>query len=205
MPRSYIFVQLLPQRKSNNINTQNVSLMDYLNVKALHIIFIVTWFAGLFYIVRLFIYQTEAQLKPDPEKTILSDQLAIMARRLWLGITWPSAILTLVFGSWLLLLQPGWLQQPFMHIKLSFVFFLYLYHFACHYLYKKLQKGETKYTSNQLRIWNEVATLFLVAIVFLIVVKNQISWIWGTIGIFAFAVALMLAIKLYKRIREQSK
>ncbi|MEQ8583632.1 MAG: CopD family protein [Marinoscillum sp.] len=179
--------------------------MDYLNVKALHIIFIVTWFAGLFYIVRLFIYQTEAQLKPDPEKTILSDQLAIMARRLWLGITWPSAILTLVFGSWLLLLQPGWLQQPFMHIKLSFVFFLYLYHFACHYLYKKLQKGETKYTSNQLRIWNEVATLFLVAIVFLIVVKNQISWIWGTIGIFAFAVALMLAIKLYKRIREQSK
>ena len=205
MPRSYIFVQLLPQRKSNNINTQNVSLMDYLNVKALHIIFIVTWFAGLFYIVRLFIYQTEAQLKPDPEKTILSDQLAIMARRLWLGITWPSAILTLVFGSWLLFLQPGWLQQPFMHIKLSFVFFLYLYHFACHYLYKKLQKGETKYTSNQLRIWNEVATLFLVAIVFLIVVKNQISWIWGTIGIFAFAVALMLAIKLYKRIREQSK
>ncbi|MFH6984086.1 CopD family protein [Marinoscillum sp. 108] len=179
--------------------------MDYLNVKALHIIFIVTWFAGLFYIVRLFIYQTEAQLKPEPEKTILSEQLAIMARRLWLGITWPSAILTLIFGSWLLILQPAWLQQSFMHIKLTFVFFLFLYHFSCHYLYKKLQKGETKFTSNQLRIWNEVATLFLVAIVFLIVVKNQISWIWGTIGIFTFALALMLAIKLYKRIREQSR
>lgn len=179
--------------------------MDYLHVKALHIIFMVTWFAGLFYIVRLFIYQTEAHAKPDPERSILAPQLALMAKRLWLGITWPSAILTLIFGGWLLILQPAWLQQPFMHLKLTFVCLLYLYHFSCQYLYKKLQLGETKYSSNQLRIWNEVATVFLVAIVFLIVVKNQISWIWGTVGIFAFAFLLMLAIRIYKRIRENSK
>ncbi|RED99429.1 CopD family protein [Marinoscillum furvescens] len=177
--------------------------MDYLNLKALHIIFIVTWFAGLFYIVRLFIYQTEALQKASPEREILSNQLKLMAKRLWLGITWPSAILTLIMGSSLLISQPAWLQQPFMHIKLTLVAFLYGYHFSCHYLYKKLQKGETKYSSNQLRIWNELATLFLVAIVFLIVVKNQINWIWGTLGIVAFGVILMLAIKIYKRIREQ--
>ena len=86
--------------------------MDYLNVKALHIIFVVTWFAGLFYIVRLFIYQTEALEKEDPERTIVSDQLAIMSKRLWLAITWPSAILTLIFGPWLLVIQPGWLVTP---------------------------------------------------------------------------------------------
>lgn len=176
--------------------------MDYLYIKALHIIFIVTWFAGLFYIVRLFIYHIEALAKPDPEKTILSTQLALMSRRLWYGITWPSAVITLVLGTWLLVLQPAWLQQPFMHLKLTFVAFLYGYHFSCQYIFNKLQKGETKYSSNQLRIWNEVATLFLVAIVFLIVVKNQMSWVWGTLGIFAFAAILMLAIKIYKRIRE---
>ena len=175
--------------------------MDYLYIKALHIIFIVTWFAGLFYIVRLFIYHTEALAKNEPERQILSDQLALMSKRLWLGITWPSAIVTLILGSWLIIDQPAWLQMPFMHIKLTFVFLLYMYHFSCHLLYKNLQKGIVKYTSNQLRIWNEVATVILVAVVFLIVVKNELSWIGGVIGIFLFAFTLMLAIKIYKKIR----
>lgn len=178
--------------------------MDYLNVKALHIIFVVTWFAGLFYIVRLFIYHTEALQKDEPERSILHNQLKLMTRRLWLVIAWPSAILTLLFGSWLIIKQPEWLKMPFMHIKLTFVTFLYLYHFSCNYLYRQLQQGVARYSSNQLRIWNEVATLILVAIVFLIVVKNEISWIWGTIGIIAFAVVLMLAVKIYKRIREKN-
>lgn len=179
--------------------------MDYLYIKALHIIFIVTWFAGLFYIVRLFIYQTEALNKPEPEKTILSDHLAIMTKRLWMIITWPSAIITLVLGTLLIVLQPSWLQMPFMHIKLTFVLLLYLYHFSCQYLYKQLQKGITKYSSNQLRVWNEVSTIILVSVVFLIVVKNQISWIWGTVGIVGLAVMLMLGIKIYKRIRQSNE
>lgn len=177
--------------------------MDYLNLKALHIIFIVTWFAGLFYIVRLFIYHTEALQKTGTEKAILDQQLKMMSKRLWTIITWPSAILTLIFGTWLLIKQPQWLQMPFMHIKLTFVALLYAYHFSCHYLYLQLQKGVAKYTSAQLRTWNEVATLILVAVVFLIVLKNQVSWIWGTAGFVVFAVILMLAIKIYKRIREK--
>lgn len=179
--------------------------MDYLNVKALHIIFVVTWFAGLFYIVRLFIYHTEALSKPEPERSILSDQLGLMSKKLWYVITWPSAILTLIFGPWMLILQPAWLSQPFMHIKLTFVTGLLIYHVICHRIFKNLQKGETKFTSTQLRIWNEVATIILVAVVFLIVKKNTISWLWGTIGIIGFAVILMLAVKIYKRIRENSK
>ena len=100
----------------------------YLYLKALHIIFMVTWFAGMFYIVRLFIYNTEANGKTEPERTILQKQFGIMIKRLWLGITWPSAILTLIFGPWLWLMLdylPQWLL-----VKLVFVLSLYIYHFT---------------------------------------------------------------------------
>src|SRR5690606_34717573 len=96
--------------------------MAFEYLKALHIIFVVTWFAGLFYIVRLFIYQVEALEKPEPERGILGKQLNLMARRLWWGITWPSAILTLVFGIWVLSQRWGYLEMGFMHAKLGFVF-----------------------------------------------------------------------------------
>ena len=177
--------------------------MDYLSLKALHIIFIVTWFAGLFYIVRLFIYQTEALNEEEPARTILHTQLSKMARLLWFVITWPSAVITLILGVSLLISQPLWLQAPFMHIKLGFVFLLYSYQILCHRIYLKLQNGEVSYSSTQLRIWNEVATIILVAVVFLVVKKDQISWLWGTLGIISFAIVLMLAVKIYKRIREK--
>ena len=176
--------------------------MDYLSLKALHIIFIVTWFAGLFYIVRLFIYQTEALAKPEPDRSILHDQLSKMARLLWFVIAWPSAIITLIFGVSLLVAQPQWLKMPFMHIKLTFVLVLYLYHLGCHRVYKQLQNGIAKYSSTQLRVWNEIATIILVAVVFLIVKKDQISWVWGTLGIISFAIILMAAVRIYKKIRE---
>lgn len=176
--------------------------MDYLYLKALHIIFVITWFAGLFYIVRLFIYHTEALEKNEPERSILSKQLALMSHRLWYIITWPSAVLTLIFGTALLVAQPSWLKMPFMHVKLGFVFLLFMYHLGCHALFRQLQHGNARYSSTQLRVFNEVATLILFAIVFLIVLKNTLSWIWGTIGLVSFAVILMLAIKLYKRFRS---
>lgn len=176
--------------------------MDYLSIKALHIIFIVTWFAGLFYIVRLFIYQTEAIDKPETEKKILLPQLSIMAKRLWLGITWPSAIITLILGATLLISQPSWLNLPFMHIKLTFVLLLYIYHLLCHRIYKKLQNGTKVWSSNQLRMWNELATLLLVTIVFLIVLKNSVDWLFGTLGLVIFAIVLMIAIRVYKIYRS---
>ena len=98
---------------------------EYYNyIKALHLIFVVTWFAGLFYIPRLFIYHIEAAEKPSPDKEILSGQLKLMTKRLWYIITWPSAILSTIFAVWLLLLIPAWLEQPWMHIKLFFVVLL---------------------------------------------------------------------------------
>ncbi len=173
--------------------------MTYFYVKSLHIIFVVTWFAGLFYIVRLFIYYSEAAEKPEPDKTILQNQLQLMQKRLWYGITWPSAILTLIFGSWMAYLYgslPGWLL-----VKLSFVLGLFLYHFVCHRIYKQHAQGLVKQTPTQLRIWNEVATLFLVSIVFLVVLKNSVDFLWGVAGLIVFAAILMLAIRIYKKIR----
>lgn len=177
--------------------------MLFLYLKAIHIIFVVTWFAGLFYIVRLFIYHTEAQQLTIQERDILSNQFKLMSKRLWYGITWPSAILTLILATALLYNFPEYLKMGWMHIKLLFVVFLYGYHLYCHYIFKLLQNDLFKYSSNQLRIWNEVATLFLVAVVFIVVLKSTITWIWAVIGLFLFALVLMLAIKIYKKLREK--
>jgi putative membrane protein len=171
----------------------------YNYIKSLHIIFIVTWFSGLFYIVRLFVYNTEAQEKPEAEKIILQRQFGIMIRKLWFGITWPSAILTLIFGPWMLYMMgaiPTWLW-----IKLAFVLGLYAYHFSLHALFRQQMKGIFRYSSQQLRIWNELATIFLVAIVMLVVVKENMSWVWGLVGLLLFVILLMSAIKIYKILR----
>ena len=173
----------------------------YLYIKALHIIFVVTWFAGMFYIVRLFIYNTEAQEKGEPEKTILQNQFGIMIKRLWLGITWPSAILTLIFGSWMAYLYGS--MQEWLWIKIGFVAGLYIYHFTLQKIYSEQMKGIFRYSSQQLRIWNEVATIFLVAIVMLASVKQSISIVWGVLGLILFIIVLMSAIKIYKMMRKR--
>ena len=128
-----------------------------------------------------------------------------MSKRLLYGITWPSAILTAVFATWLLSINlTYYLSQPWMHIKLTFVVALYVYHFMCHRMYSQLIKGDLTLPSFKLRLWNEVATVFLVAIVFLVVLKSAISWVWGVVGIVLFGILLMLAIRAYKKIREKN-
>ena len=177
--------------------------MDINTLKALHIIFVVSWFAGLFYIVRLFIYHTEAQAKPELEKEILSKQFVEMEKKLWWIITTPAMILTIVFGTWMIALNPEYyLQAPWMHVKLGFVALLLIYHFVCQKILNDLKNGKFNWKSNGLRLWNEVATLALVAIVFIVVLKDELNWWKGTLGFFAVAIGLMLLIKLYKRLRK---
>jgi putative membrane protein len=178
--------------------------MDYLYIKSLHIIFITTWFAGLFYIIRLFIYYKEADEKPKIEKDILTKQYQLMIKRLWYIITWPSAVLATIFAIWLLVLQPSWLQQNWMLIKLGFVAALFAYHWSCQLLYNQIEKGHLNYSSFALRIWNEVATIILFACVFLVVLKTTFGWIFGVLGIVGISILLMLGIKLYKNIRAKN-
>ena len=178
-------------------------MYDYL--KSLHLIFVITWFAGLFYIVRLFVYQIEANEKPSPEKEILQKQYKIMTYRLWYIIAWPSAILATIFALSLLHLNSGLLEMSWMQVKLVFVVLLFIYHLKCHQIFKELQNDEVKYTQNFMRLWNEGATLILFAVVFLVILKNAVNWIYGVIGIALFSILIMLGFKFYKRIREKNK
>ena len=175
--------------------------MYYNYIKALHLIFVITWFAGLFYIPRLFIYHIEAAKKTKLEADILIPQLKIMTKRLWYIITWPSAILCIIFAFWLLFLVPSWIAQSWMHIKLTFVVLLIAYHLKTHQMFLKFQKDKIVYTSMFMRIWNEGATLLLFAIVFLVILKDSFHWVFGLFGILGLGVILVLGIRLYKKIR----
>jgi len=176
--------------------------MDFLYVKALHIIFVVTWFAGLFYIVRLFIYYSEAEDSEEPAKSILQTQYKLMSKRLWYIITWPSLILASFFAFWMLYEVPSYITMGWMQVKLCFVFALYFYHAGCQKIYIQQQKGIVKYNSFKLRIWNEVATILLFAIVFIVTLKTSIGWVWGVSGLFIFAGLLLVSIRLYKSYRK---
>ncbi|HKL35828.1 MAG TPA: CopD family protein [Salegentibacter sp.] len=176
----------------------------YQYIKALHLIFVITWFAGLFYIPRLFIYHIEATQKSEPEKSILATQLKLMTKRLWFIITWPSAILASLFAFLLLYLSPGWLSQDWMLVKLGFVVLLYIYHIKTHLIFKELQSDIVKWTSNKMRLWNEVSTLILFSVIFLVIVRDALNWIYGVLGIFLLGVMLMLGVKIYKRIRTKN-
>lgn len=178
--------------------------MEYLYIKALHIIFVVCWFAGLFYMVRLFVYTAEANQKEEPAKSILTQQLLVMQRKLWFIITWPSAVLTTFFGLWMLLKNPVLFSQPWMWLKLISVVLLWLYHLQCHVIYKQQLAGIYKPSSFKLRLFNEGGTVLLVAIVFLVVVKSSSGLLWGMIGLIAFAAVLMLGVYFYKKKRSEN-
>ncbi len=179
--------------------------MEYYNyIKSLHLIFVITWFAGLFYIPRLFVYQIEAFEKPSPEKEILGKQLKLMAKRLWYIITWPSGILATLFAVWLMILMPSWFQQDWMIVKLGFVLLLFIYHYQTHVYFKQLQHDIVKKSSSFMRIWNEGATFILFAVVFLVILKSSINWIFGVIGIVVLGVLIMLGFKVYKNIRSKN-
>ncbi|WP_170827343.1 CopD family protein [Arcticibacter eurypsychrophilus] len=173
----------------------------YLYVKAIHIIFVICWMAGLFYIVRLFIYHIEANDKTEQERIVLHPQFELMESRLWNVITTPAMLISLLAGVYMLYLNPYLLEMDWMWVKLSFVVGLLVYHFICQKIMLQLRKGVFKWTSMQLRVWNEVATLLLFAIVFVVILKNALNWIYGLVGLFVFMIIIMIAVKIYKYFR----
>lgn len=159
--------------------------------------------AGLFYIVRLFVYHAEAKQKSVGEYNVLHRQFQIMENRLWWVITTPSMYLTIIAGIVMLIVNPALLQAPWMHVKLCFVLALILYHFKCQQIIKNLALEKNQWNSSRLRMWNEVSTIILFAIVFIVVLKSAVNWVFGLVGLVSLAVILMIAIKMYKRYREK--
>jgi putative membrane protein len=177
----------------------------YLYIKALHLIFVITYFAGLFYMPRLMVYMVEAAERPQSEADIIIPQLQLMMRRLWQIITVPSAILALIFGLWMLWINPFLLGKSWMLVKLVFVGLLILYHIKTYHFYKSLLLRNYKRRANFFRIWNEGATLILFAVIFLAILKDGIHWIFGLLGLFGLTFLLMLGIRAYKRYRNKNE
>lgn len=173
----------------------------YFYLKALHIIFVVSWFAGLLYMVRLFIYHAESETKSEEEKSVLQAQFKVMQYRLWYVITWPAAILATVFGYWLVYEMDLW-TQPWMMVKLTLTTLLWGYQLVTHRIFIHFQNDRPTWTSQKLRVWNEVATLWLVSIVFVVVLKGTMNWMYGTIGFFGVGILLMLGIRLYRKLMK---
>ncbi len=181
-----------------------MSMQEYYPyVLAVHIVFVVSWMAGLFYIVRLFIYHTEANDRPQFEREILQKEFTKIEARLWNIITVPAMVLTVTAGVTMLLIRPYLLDQSWMWVKLGFVGLLLWYHFVCQRILRQLRKDIFNYSSTQLRFWNEVATILLVAIVFTVILKSAVDWLYGLVGLMVFSMGIMAAVKLYKRYREK--
>jgi putative membrane protein len=178
--------------------------MPFQYIKALHIIFVVCWFAGLFYMPRLFIYFVEAETEEPLIKSALQKQFVLMQKRLWYGITWPAMIGTYIFGFWMIYQTPAYLQQPWMMLKLVFILALTIYHLQCGIIRKQLSNGIINFSSFKLRLFNEIATVILVAVVFIVVLKDTLNWLYGILGLAIFIAVLMLAINIYKKLRKKA-
>jgi putative membrane protein len=167
--------------------------------KSCHLIFVVTWFAGLFYMGRLLIYHVEANERPETEKLILQKQYSVMEKRLWTIITWPSSVLALCFGMGLLSFYLPLGAHPWLLLKLFFVLLLILYQLKTGQYYQQLQKNSDTLTAKYLRYWNEIPTLLLTTIIFLVVFKT-LDIVWqGLVGLLILGILISVSIKLYKR------
>lgn len=170
----------------------------YPYIKALHLVAVISWFAGLLYIVRLFIYHVETAARPEPERAAFHAQFTLMERRLWFGIAWPAMIAAAVFGLWLMHLVRAW-EQPWFHLKAGLLVLLVAYHLACGRIRKDLAAGACRLTSRQLRIWNEAATLLLFAIVFAAVLKSPSAAGKAMLGVLAFGALLVGVLTAFRR------
>ncbi|AGY58161.1 protoporphyrinogen oxidase HemJ [Gloeobacter kilaueensis] len=179
--------------------------MVYFWFKAFHIVGVVVWFAGLFYLVRLFIYHVEADEQAEPARSILQNQYQLMEKRLLNIITTPGMVVTVAMAVGLLCLQPGWLKDGWLHAKLALVGLLVLYHFFCMYLMKQLHRGTCRWSSKQLRALNEAPTILLVTIVLLAVFKNDLPTDLAAWLIAALVVLMAVTIQLYARKRRRDK
>jgi len=176
----------------------------YLWFKTLHIVGVVVWFAGLFYLVRLFIYHVEAaELEPTVKKAF-EEQYTLMERRLANIITTPGMVLAVCMAVGLLITQPSWLHQTWMQAKLVLVAGLLAYHIFCYRLMGQLNRGVCSWSARQLRALNELPTLILVLVVMLVVFKNQFptaAATWLIVGLVLFMAASIQFYARWRRLR----
>jgi putative membrane protein len=176
--------------------------MGYYWFKAFHIVGFVTWFAGLFYLVRLFVYHAEAEGKPEPARSILKEQYELMEKRLYGIITTPAMLVTIAMAIGLIYTEPEILKEWWLHVKIGLVLLLIGYHHYCKRIMKQLAAGECRITAQQFRWLNEAPTIFLVVIVMLAIFKNNLPTDLTTYVVIGMVLAFAVSIQLYARKRR---
>ena len=177
----------------------------YLWFKSLHIIGVTVWFAGLFYLVRLFIYHEESKNMDNELKIAFNKQYTLMEKRLANIITTPGMILALSMAICMVIMQPSWLSEKWLQIKISFVLGLVIYHSYCYKIMYSLHNGTSTISAKNLRLLNELPTLLLFIIVLLVIFKNNFPTsvaTWSVVGLIIFMLA---SIQLYAKIRKKNE
>lgn len=175
--------------------------MLYTIIKAVHIIFMVSYFAGIFYLVRILVYYKDTDEFEKNKKEILREQYVFMARRLWNIITVPAGIIMTISGLTLLFLNSGLMKMPWFHLKLTFLIGLSIYHYWCwkKVLQIKNLNGNVLPIKNiKLRQANEIATFILFLVVFTVIIKTMVIEYWWQLitGFFVLVVVIMMTVKL---------
>ncbi|TAG47113.1 MAG: protoporphyrinogen oxidase HemJ [Runella slithyformis] len=172
--------------------------------KAFHIVGAVAWFAGLFYLVRMFVYHVEADQKPEALREPFKEQFGLMEARVYQVICNPAMMLTWTCGLVMTFLNPAYWQMGWFHVKFALLLLLTAYHLWCKYTIGQLKQGKKPFTSFQFRLLNELPTLFLVSIVLLGVLQNMLNFFYAFGGVLAFGVLLVFFAKWYRKSRENA-
>ena len=179
--------------------------MEYYWFKAFHIIGVVVWFAGLFYLVRLFVYHAEANEEQEPKRTILKNQYMLMEKRLYNIITTPGMFLTVIMAMGIVSTDKTVLQSWWLHIKLLFVGLLVIYHYYCGRIIKQLEQDTCLWTGKQFRMLNVAPSILLVSIVLLVIFKDNLPLDYVTLLLIMVTILMVVSIQLYAKKRRLSK
>lgn len=168
----------------------------------------VSYFAGIFYLVRIFVYYKDTDEFSEEKKKILREQYTFMARRLWNIITVPAGVIMAVCGLIMICITPALLKMPWFHLKLTFLIGLAIYHYWCwkKVLHLKVLNGNTLETANiKLRQANEIATFILFLVVFTVILKSMaIEYWWQLIsGFFVLVFLIMMTVKLVNKNKKK--
>ncbi|MBW4658611.1 MAG: protoporphyrinogen oxidase HemJ [Drouetiella hepatica Uher 2000/2452] len=179
--------------------------MTYLWFKAFHLVGVVAWFAGLFYLPRLFVYHAEANEQPEAVRTVLQQQYQIMEKRLYRIIMTPAMVLTVAMAIGMVIVSPDLLKETWLHIKFGLVVVLLGYHHFCARLMKEMAAGRFRFTGQQFRWFNEFPTVLFVIVVLLAVFKNSFPTSAASWSVVGMVVAMAAIIQLYARKRRLEK
>ena len=178
--------------------------MGILYAKAFHIVGFVAWFAGLFYWLRIFVYLAEAHQREEPAREILFEQFTKMEKRVYSIIVVPGAFITWGCGILMLVLNPGYLSMSWLHVKLLLLLLLVGFQaFAKTYI-SRIEANPAAVNPERLRLMNEVPTVFLLAIVLLAVLRNNLNALAAFGVLVTFMVGLGLGVRFYKGYRARN-